>query len=75
MLPPVARCASCRAPIRWFTTPTGNQIPIDESPVLGGNVEMEDGIVTIVKPEPEVLRHITHFATCPNAARHRRKKI
>lgn len=74
MLPPVARCSSCRALIRWFKTVSGTNIPIDDSPVLGGNVEMEDGIVTIVRPEPDVLRHVTHLATCPNAARHRRKK-
>lgn len=78
-----AACDSCGARIRWVHTSTGKAMPVDDLPT-------EDGNVVLVKPDggPLVARVITkgehvdaltarfksHFATCPDAAKHRRRK-
>lgn len=46
------------------------QMPIDAQPVPNGNIEPIPGRtdeVRVVKPEPEVERFVSHFATCPDA--------
>lgn len=47
-------------------------MPLNPERVAGGNVELVEGIATIVPPEEGVLRWVPHFATCPNADQHRR---
>lgn len=39
-------------------------MPVDASRRPGGNIEIHDGIAVVVKPEPHVVRHFAHFATC-----------
>lgn len=58
----IVRCTSCRARIIWFKTAAGNNMPVDAD-----TVEPDD-------TEYEPPRHISHFATCPNAHKHRRRK-
>jgi len=58
----IDRCGSCQAPIIWLLTKNLRPMPV--------NAET-------VKPEesrfdPE--RHSSHFATCPNAKQHRRRR-
>lgn len=76
-------CKSCGAPILWIQTPAGKWMPCNE-----GLVEyMRDmcGKETVVTDRGEVIRcsltfpgpatglaHIPHWATCPNADRHRK---
>lgn len=58
-------------------------MPVDPHPVDDGNVLIvsrpEDGdmILRVLKkgedPPPEVSRYVSHFATCPDAERHRKK--
>jgi hypothetical protein len=69
-------CSSCGRQIRFVLTAKNRKpIPIDAQPVAGGNLDIdEDGLVVYVKPEPEVVRFVSHFATCPNAASHRKKR-
>lgn len=57
----IVRCSSCRAKIIWFKTAAGKNMPVDAD-----TVEPED-------QELELPRHISHFATCPNAGQHRRR--
>lgn len=57
----ITRCKSCRTRIIWFKTEAGNNMPVDAD-----TVEPED-------EELDLPRHVSHFATCPNAAHHRRK--
>lgn len=57
----IVRCKSCRTRIIWFKTEAGNNMPVDAD-----TVEPED-------EELDLPRHVSHFATCPNAAHHRRK--
>ena len=68
-------CRSCGAAIRWVYTSRKRAMPIDPVPVAGGNVEVFDmGTVSVVTPSPGIVRYVSHFATCPNAATHRKPK-
>jgi hypothetical protein len=58
----VAQCSSCKAPIVWFKTAKGNNMPV--------NAETVSPTDTVL----ELPRHISHFATCPNSAKHRKPK-
>jgi hypothetical protein len=69
-------CSTCGAKIVWVETERGKSMPLDVGKVLGGNVEVDGGLVggiaRVVKPEPDVLRYVSHFVTCPQAAKHRK---
>lgn len=78
----VASCKSCGAPIRWTKTSRGKNMPIDEKPSEGGDFAV---LPDTDPPEVEWLSSrsktthpgpffTSHFATCPNADQHRRKK-
>ena len=76
-------CRSCGAPIVFITSTKGRRVPCDAQAVkfrrfLGG----PDKVVT---PNGEVLTgkisedgnetgYISHFATCPNANAHRKRR-
>ncbi len=60
------RCKSCGANILWIRTAQFKKMPLDAKPVtgyrlVGGQAEFEK-------------IHTPHFATCPNAKKHRKKK-
>lgn len=59
-------CRSCGEPILWVRTAAGKMMPLDAVPRVDGNVmrEFADG---------SRLYYVSHFATCPNAASHRRE--
>lgn len=72
------RCNSCDAAIRWVLTPKGKRMPLDPEPSPAGNVLVEDGVgltlggdLLIAALHEERDLYTSHFATCPNAARHR----
>jgi hypothetical protein len=82
----VSTCRSCGARIRWAVTTAGKRIPVDEQPVDSGNVLLheapggQDPTATVVgkRVQPGLFgddgpRYVSHFATCPNADRHRRR--
>lgn len=55
-------CRSCGAAIIWLSTKAGKTMPTDASRV---------------KPHDTLFdyeQHTSHFATCPNAAAHRRSR-
>ena len=82
----ISRCRSCGRQIIWIRTRAGRNMPCDTTLInysLDGN-----GTDNIVTPSGTVLRcnaqgispekadgagYISHFATCPNAANHRRR--
>jgi len=74
----MSNCKSCGARISWAKTDAGKNIPLDEVPNPRGNLVRTDlkGGVRVAKEDdpPELVRWISHFATCPNAASHRRSK-
>ncbi len=57
----IRRC-DCGAKIIWFKTATGKNMPVDADTVEVGDEELD------------LSRHVSHFANCPNAAKHRRKR-
>jgi NAD-dependent SIR2 family protein deacetylase len=60
--PLTVQCRSCGADVVWFRTAKGNRMPVDESSTLP----------TDAAHQLDLKRHISHFATCPHAAQHRR---
>jgi len=72
-------CKSCDAPIMWVTTESGKKMPLDRVPVPDGNVVLrgvdEPVAVYVTDKRPAIegeRRYTSHFATCPNAASHRK---
>lgn len=62
----MASCKSCGAPIKWVQMKeSGKAMPLDDKP-LSVVVETEEGWV--VKQARQ-----SHFATCPDAAAHRKQ--
>ena len=70
------RCRSCDAPIIWARTAKGKSIPLDASPTSEGNIVLAVFNVAHVLRSGESAAgrptYTSHFATCPNAAEHRR---
>ncbi len=73
MSPEHATCRSCKAEIVFVETVKGHRIPIDPAPVAGGNIEIKADVAHMVLPDAGKKRHVSHFATCPNSAAHRKK--
>ncbi|OLT46524.1 hypothetical protein BJF85_16665 [Saccharomonospora sp. CUA-673] len=84
MLQHSARCRSCNGRIVWARTADGERMPVDDTPARGGNVLlMLQGVQLVagVLGKADATRrraggielYVPHFATCPNADRHRRR--
>lgn len=70
-------CSSCGAPIRWGRTARENAIPLEAEPAPDGNLVIERGLVVCYQPllhSQGFARYRAHFASCPHAARWRRRK-
>lgn len=72
---PTETCSGCGQPIVWATTTRRRPMPVDPEPAIGGNVWLfsSNGMVhaeVVVNPARLFGRatHMSHFATCPNAA-------
>jgi hypothetical protein len=89
-MPDVSKCRSCDAPILWVETEAtgtkpGRNMPVDANPdgtatvVPGGNLSFTG---TISGNGKKIVRyvatgqghHVSHFATCPHASEHRKRK-
>lgn len=81
-----ATCGSCGAPVIWAATVHGRAMPVDAEPSGMGNVALGRGsdgklVATVLAGDALLSRrfageplYLTHFATCPDAADHRRRK-
>lgn len=81
------RCRSCGRQILWIKTTAGKNMPVDTTYIdYKLPKEGEKATEKIVTPTGEVISanrsdgdnadgygYISHFATCPNAAQHRRR--
>ena len=57
-----SKCGSCGAAIKWIKTSKGRPMPVDPKPI------------TVVTNEGHtVTGRQSHFASCPNADKHRKK--
>lgn len=81
----ISKCRSCGTRIIWTVTSAfGRRMPVDFTPVLDGDIAIkpdgEGGWLSIVADPRETVagcssvRRKSHFATCPNAAAHRKPK-
>jgi hypothetical protein len=79
----MAECRSCGAPIIWALTEQLKRIPMNPDPVVPPGLFVLDEVVGSGKPPTAIsLARATgpsgprlyesHFATCPDAAKHRR---
>lgn len=72
-----ATCHSCGAPIVWVHTEAGKRMPIDPEPVDGGNLILDrrDGPRVTVATEGNLppCGYVSHFATCPQAGKWRKR--
>lgn len=69
-------CRSCGEAILWARTVNGKPMPLDPEPVRGGNVRLEKGTAHVLGPleaDAEPRLYVSHFATCPQAASHRKR--
>ena len=68
-----ATCRACGGRIFWAKTLRGGSMPLDEDPVLGGDIELAgsmheyDGVARVVARHPDVARYTSHWDTCPQA--------
>ena len=69
-----ATCKSCGARIIWAITGNGKKMPVDAKPTDKGNIVLEGEEPVAVYVDPGTGTHTSHFATCPNAAEHRKSK-
>lgn len=77
----MSKCGSCGAEIVWAKTAAGRKMPLDNTPHPAGRIDLgADGFATVLgaKRATEVQvegrkLYQSHFATCPNAAQHRRR--
>lgn len=80
-----SKCRSCGAAITWARTSAGRSMPIDAEPCADGNIVLSEPVdpdapvIAMILTAEQVRqpslgepRYVSHFATCPNAARHRR---
>lgn len=76
--PGKTKCKSCGAEIFWALTATHNRMPVDAAPNDKGNLVIggvEHGVPIVEFEAGETLRYMAHFVTCPNAAKHRKRKV
>jgi hypothetical protein len=82
----VEKCGSCGARIIFCINESGITVPIDAEPSPRGTyrlVDQYDGAGRLIQPRNVLVKielrfgrtnlHTSHFQTCPNRARHRRR--
>lgn len=80
----MAACRSCGTVIDWATLPDSKAIPLDRTSAgnPSGNIAVRRTpsgtlaarvIAARDQPEDGEVRGISHFATCPHAAQHRKR--
>jgi hypothetical protein len=73
-------CSSCKAPVRWAVFGSGKPCPLDPTPdpdkgnIVILNSERPPLCIVIARKLPGDVLYTSHFATCPNAAAHRKRK-
>lgn len=69
---PVVKCSSCGADIVWGRTVGNKRMPLDAKPLQGFDLETDGPLAGTTGPLTAF--YVSHFATCPNAAQHRRSQ-
>ncbi|MGD9712863.1 MAG: hypothetical protein AB7V46_12440 [Thermomicrobiales bacterium] len=73
------KCRSCLADIIWAKTEAGTLIPLDATPGKpGANMALIEGVAKVInkndlfEPVYSGPLYLSHWASCPHAAQHRR---
>lgn len=77
-------CKSCGAEIIWIKTKNGKNMPCDAKPISYRNTFPQGSLVLITPdgkvargefdPSSDTIGYLSHFATCPNANQHRKRR-
>lgn len=76
-------CRTCGEPVKWVMTTTGNRMPLNPMPDPDGNCYVDrwdQGMPVVVVavnsaiPGAIPIRYTSHFATCPQADKWRKKR-
>ena len=77
------KCSSCPAIVIWAETEKGKRMPVDAKPVPNGNIylvhrgQRKAPLAVHAKFDridgQKIPKYRAHFASCPNASRHRRR--
>ncbi len=79
----MARCRTCAREVLWALTEHGKAIPIDPDPRPDGNIVLRSvggvdqriaHVLAAAEVAPGAPRYVSHFATCPDSALHRRRR-
>lgn len=68
-------CKTCGKRFDWYrSATTGKAMPIEPDPQPNGNVRIDvvNNTATVVEPGSHTPLYLSHFATCKQAAQHRR---
>ncbi len=74
----ISACRTCGAEIIWAEMPSGKRCPFDVEPSSAGQWDLEEDRGTVLAVSLQRAEgsgeegYTSHFATCPNAATHRR---
>jgi hypothetical protein len=79
----MSACRSCQAIIIWARTFDDTRMPLDAEPCPEGNVRLfGDGRARVLTNDERFAAiecgqrlYRSHFATCPNAKAHRRRRV
>jgi hypothetical protein len=75
----MSTCRSCGQNILWFTLASGKKHPVDPESVNakecddGARLVTEEGEVLTVEAGDDFWGHVSHFSTCPDADKWRKK--
>lgn len=81
---PVEQCRTCRHPIIWTQTERGKDMPVDAEPAPGGTIALcwsesrnHPTVLSTVVTAKLAFGHTnlrkSHFASCPQAGKWRRR--
>lgn len=65
----IVKCKSCGAEIVWLKTYVGKNMPVNV-PKFEDGESAHEAVTTALEFNPDCM--ISHFATCPNAKKHRK---
>lgn len=77
------KCSSCGAEILWASSVNGKSMPLNLAPDSNGRIVLsppedprEPMVARLLRKDEQapMPRFTSHFATCPQAAEHRRSK-
>lgn len=71
------KCDSCNAAIIWAYTAAGKRMPLDAAVSEHGTIMLDGkGVASVVDLFNKAAgdRYVSHFATCPNASKHRKAR-